>query len=120
MVKAKTTAESAVLSRSWKQQFSSALVEATPERLECARIASEALLRAITSFSNAAREEWEGDDSLICTCFCVSEATIAGAIRQNRLKTVNEVMKACRAGGGCRSCWTLIEDMIRLGGEDIA
>ncbi len=71
------------------------------------------LLSAITRYSDSVRHEWEGDEALICTCFCVSERTIDSEIQRSGLSTVKEVIKACRAGGGCRSCWPLIEDMLR-------
>ncbi len=89
------------------------LSEEGADRAHCASLASEALLSAITRYSDSVRHEWEGDEALICTCFCVSERTIETEIQRSGLSTVKEVTKACRAGGGCRSCWPLIEDMLR-------
>jgi NifU-like protein len=82
------------------------------ERNECVLLACEALVSAIRSYSDSAREEWEGDEALICTCFCVSERTIEGEIQKNHLRTIAEVTAACSAGGGCRSCYPLIEDIL--------
>ena len=81
-------------------------------RSECPVLACEALVAAIRSFSDAAREEWEGDEALICTCFCVSERTIERTIQEQGLRTIAEVTRACSAGGGCRSCYPLIEDIL--------
>lgn len=83
-----------------------------PERSECAALACEALIAAIRSYSDSARDEWEGDEALVCTCFCVSERTIERAIRDGGLRTITEVTRACSAGGGCRSCYPLIEDIM--------
>lgn len=82
------------------------------ERNECVLLACEALLSAIRSYSDSARDEWEGDEALICTCFCVSERTIEGEIQKSGLRTIAEVTAACSAGGGCRSCYPLIEDIL--------
>ena len=83
-----------------------------PERNECPALACEALIAAIRAYSDSARDEWEGDEALICTCFCVSERTIEREIRNHKLATIAEVTRACSAGGGCRSCYPLIEDIL--------
>jgi NifU-like protein len=89
------------------------LIGNVPEqRSACIALAGEALVAAIRNYSDAARDEWEGDEALICTCFCVSERTIEREIRARNLKTIAEVTAACSAGGGCRSCYPLIEDML--------
>ena len=79
---------------------------------DCQQLAREALLAAIRNYSDAARDDWQGDDPLICTCFCVSERTIQREIRDHNLKSVRQVTAACNAGGGCRSCYSLIEDLL--------
>ena len=87
---------------------------AVPEGVDarCARLASEALLDAIRDFSNAVRDDWAGDEALICTCFFVSERTIEQEIQARGLTTVAEVTRACNAGGGCGSCHLLIEEIL--------
>lgn len=81
-------------------------------QLNCAKLACNALLGAIQKYSDAARDEWNGDDPLICTCFCVSEGVIALEIQQKGLATIAEVTRACNAGGGCGSCHSLIEELL--------
>jgi NifU-like protein len=78
----------------------------------CIELACDVLLRAIREYSNATRDEWAGDEALICTCFFVSENTIEREIRQQGLTTVREVTQACNAGGGCGSCQPLIVEML--------
>ncbi len=78
----------------------------------CAALARDALLDAIREYSNAAREDWAGDEALICTCFFVSERTIEREINSRGLTTVAEVTKACNAGGGCGSCHQLIQEIL--------
>jgi NifU-like protein len=84
------------------------------ERSGCALLACEALISAIRNYSDSARDEWEGDEALICTCFCVSERTIEREIQEKRLRTIAEVTAACSAGGGCRSCYPLIDDILEV------
>lgn len=79
---------------------------------QCVGLACNALLDAIRDYSNAARDEWAGDEALICTCFFVSERTIEREIQTRGLTTVAEVTKACNAGGGCGSCHQLIQEIL--------
>jgi NifU-like protein len=87
--------------------------EALPaDRGHCATLCLEALRAALAAYHNATREEWTGDEALICTCFCVSEKTIEQVIQTRSLHTVEQVTRACHAGGGCRSCHPLIVDIL--------
>jgi NifU-like protein len=69
-------------------------------------------LAAIREFSDAAREEWGGEEALICTCFFVSERTIEREILSRGLQTVSDVTRVCSAGGGCGSCHQLIQEIL--------
>lgn len=107
----KSTADAAALCQGG-DEFAK-LGEGLPaERNECALLAVEAMLGAIQTYSGSARDVWEGDDALICTCFCVSERTIEREIQTKNLATIAEVTAACNAGGGCRSCYSLIEYLL--------
>ena len=81
-------------------------------RSDCVSLACEALIAAIQAYSNSVRDDWEGDEALICTCFGVSEGRIEREIQANRLSSIAEVTKACKAGAGCRSCYPLIQDIL--------
>lgn len=78
----------------------------------CVALVHDALLDAIREYSNAARDDWAGDEALICTCFFVSERTIEHEIQARGLTTVAEVTGACNAGGGCGSCHQLIQEIL--------
>ena len=99
-------AEAAIVTRSLSN------ISPFSEHTDCAKLACDALLTAIQKYSDAARDEWNGDDALICTCFCVSERVIETEIAQKGLTEVAEVTRACNAGGGCGSCHPLIEEML--------
>ena len=82
------------------------------DRGDCVLLASEALLKAIRTYSDSARDHWDGDDALICSCFGVSERTIESEIQNRKLTTIAQVTQACNAGAGCHSCYPLIEDIL--------
>ncbi|HKZ78721.1 MAG TPA: iron-sulfur cluster assembly scaffold protein [Pyrinomonadaceae bacterium] len=79
---------------------------------DCALLACEALLAGIKRFSDIVRDEWTGDEALVCTCFGVSEKTIENLVHRGCFQRVEEVTRACNAGAGCRSCWPLIQDIL--------
>jgi NifU-like protein len=104
-----TTAEAAVIGQKQTvlvEQLDGAGCE------KCVGLACDALLDAIREYSNAARDDWAGDEALICTCFFVSERTIEREIQVHGLTTVAEVTEACNAGAGCGSCHQLIQEIL--------
>jgi NifU-like protein len=116
----KTTGEAAVMAQ--RLESIEALLGGFDEgRADCAALAGAAFLGAVTGYSDSVRDEWNGDEALICTCFGISERTIESEIQTNGLRTIEEVTKACNAGAGCRSCYPLIEDILddqlRVNGE---
>ena len=110
-VKNTTTAEAAALAENLEAIERSLSAEAA-DRGDCVLLASEALLEAIRAYSDSARDHWDGDDALICTCFGVSEGTIENEIQTKQLDSIAAVTGACNAGAGCRSCYPLIEDIL--------
>ncbi|MBD0327687.1 MAG: iron-sulfur cluster assembly scaffold protein [Pyrinomonadaceae bacterium] len=82
------------------------------ERKLCAAMCREALRVALAQYHATRREEWTGDEALICTCFGVSEKSIERVIHTRSLRTVKQVTRACNAGGGCGSCRPLIQHIL--------
>ena len=111
-VKGKTTAEAAFLGLSPKKSVVEQFEGWPSDRDHCAALACEAMISAVKQYSDSVREEWTGDEALICTCFGVSERVIENEIKSAGLRTIAEVTKACNAGAGCRSCYSLIEDIL--------
>ncbi|MBD0326370.1 MAG: iron-sulfur cluster assembly scaffold protein [Pyrinomonadaceae bacterium] len=99
-------------SSSFENRIIEYLADVPPDKLQCVALCREALLSALANYHNATREEWTGEEALICTCFGVSEKSIEQAIRTNGLRTIEQVTRACNAGGGCHSCHPLIEDIL--------
>jgi len=110
-VRNKTTGEAAAVAEDL-ETIERGLGSSAAERGDCVLLASEALLEAIRAYSDSARDHWDGDDALICTCFGVSERTIQNEVQLKNLSTIAEVTTACNAGAGCRSCYPLIEDIL--------
>jgi NifU-like protein len=82
------------------------------DKLHCVALCCEALHEAAVHYRRATLEEWIGEEALICTCFGVSEKTIERIIHTRSLHTIEQVTRACHAGGGCGSCQPLIEDIL--------
>jgi NifU-like protein len=116
-IKGEQSGEVAALLQNPAQTVREALGEVPADRQHCLTLVCETLLTAITAYSDSMRDEWQGEEALICSCFCVSEKTIDDAIRTGGLRTIAEVTKACNAGGGCRSCYSLIEDMLETSSQ---
>ena len=102
-----TTADAAAFA-----QEPETLIGSPQNHEHCPGLACDALLAAIREYSDAARDDWAGDEALICTCFFVSERTIEREIQTRGLTTVREVTLACNAGGGCGSCHQLIQEIL--------
>ncbi|HEY0405888.1 MAG TPA: (2Fe-2S)-binding protein [Pyrinomonadaceae bacterium] len=83
-----------------------------PERRHCIALCQQALAAALDNYHETARVEWTGEEALICTCFGVSETSIERVIGSLSLRSIEQVTRACNAGGGCHSCHPLIEDIL--------
>ena len=105
------TAEAAIIGHD-RDALPRSLPALEPAREHCPKLACDALLAAIREYSDAARDDWAGDEALICTCFFVSERTIEREIAAQGLQSVAEVTRACNAGGGCGSCHQLIQEIL--------
>ncbi len=116
-VKGALAAEVGALLQSPATTLTRILGELPPGKSHCVKLVGEGFVAAIRAYSDSVRDEWHGEEALICTCFCVSEKTIETVIATLELRTVGEVTRACNAGGGCRSCHSLIEDMLASSGD---
>ncbi len=81
-------------------------------RRQCADICFEALYEAFAKYRAKQINEWNGERSLICSCFGVDEENIERTIADKNLETVEEIGKICNAGTGCGSCQPLIQEIL--------
>lgn len=88
-----------------------------PEKMHCSVMGYEALEDALKGYEDyrdldEIRAEEEKKEKIVCTCFGITENIIWDAIKQNGLKTVEEVTNYTKAGGACGKCKNLIKDII--------
>jgi NifU-like protein len=80
------------------------------EKMHCSVMGREALEKAIAHYKGVPVAEAEG--RIICECFGVTEPEIERAVRENDLKTIEEVTNYTKAGGGCGNCHEAIQEII--------
>lgn len=73
------------------------------QKMHCSVMGKEALEAAIANFRGEKVEEHK-DATVICKCFWVDEDKLRAVIKENQLKTVEEVTHYTKAGGGCGGC----------------
>ena len=93
-----------------------------PEKMHCSVMGYEALEDALKKYKadgyidlDELNEESSVDnkkEKIICTCFQITENMIWDAIKQNNLKTVEEITNYTKAGGACGKCREVIQDII--------
>lgn len=83
------------------------------QKMHCSVMGQEALEAAI--------RHWKGEPpvphaheegKLVCKCFGVTDAQIIRAIRENDLKTVEEITNFTKAGGACGDCLDEIAEIL--------
>ncbi|MFA5008954.1 MAG: Fe-S cluster assembly protein NifU [Candidatus Omnitrophota bacterium] len=83
------------------------------EKMHCSVMGMEALEAAIANYRGAPlKKEMVGEEKIICKCFSVTDQKIIRAIKENNLKTVEEVTHYTKAGGGCGKCKPQIQSLL--------
>ena len=83
------------------------------EKMHCSVMGQEALEAAIRQWKGEpAMPRTQDEGKLVCKCFNVTDQTIIRAIRENHLKTVDDVTAFTKAGGGCGECRDEIAEII--------
>jgi len=84
------------------------------EKMHCSVMGMEALEAAIANYRGApAEKKTVGEERIVCKCFGVTDKKIIRAIKENNLKTVDEVTNYTKAGGGCGKCKPEIEKLLK-------
>lgn len=84
------------------------------EKMHCSVMGMEALEAAIANYRGAPLEKHTiGEEKIICKCFSVTDKKIIRAIKENNLKTVEQVTNYTKAGGGCGKCKPEIEKLLK-------
>lgn len=87
-----------------------------PEKMHCSVMGHEALEDALKNYYHDDNmfddKDSQTTDKIVCTCFNVTEKQIWNAIKENNLKTLEEVTNYTKAGGACGRCKNAIQDII--------
>jgi NifU-like protein len=110
MIKGKTVEEASKITNQDIVAYLGGLPE---EKMHCSVMGHEALTLAVAKLKGESiPTELDTEGEIICRCFGVTDALIRKVIRENHLKTVEEVTNYTKAGGACGSCIPRIEDII--------
>ena len=110
MIKGMTVDEALKLTN---KDIANALGGLPKQKMHCSVMGQEALEAAI--------RQWKGEPpvphaheegKLVCKCFGVTDAQIIRAIRENNLKTVEEITNYTKAGGACGECLDEIGEIL--------
>ncbi|MEG6551544.1 Fe-S cluster assembly protein NifU [Desulfocurvibacter africanus] len=109
LVKGKTVEEARALTNKDIAGFLGGLPK---EKMHCSVMGQEALEAALKNYWGEKYVAPTGEGELICHCFGVTDEQIRRAIRENDLKTAEEVTQFTKAGGGCGECILDIERLL--------
>jgi len=80
------------------------------EKMHCSVMGRDALEKAVANYRGEAEKKVEGE--IVCECFGVTDLEIKRAVRENSLKTIEDVTHYVKAGGGCEGCHEKIQEII--------
>jgi NifU-like protein len=80
------------------------------QKMHCSVMGRDALEKAISNYRGEAEKKVEGE--IVCECFGVTDIEIERAVRENNLKSIEDVTNFVKAGGGCESCHDKIQKII--------
>lgn len=80
------------------------------EKMHCSVLGEQALAAAIANYQGLTLPKTQGE--IVCECFGVTDKEIERVIRENGMKTREEVTNYTKAGGGCETCHDKIEALL--------
>ncbi len=93
------------------KQIVDALGGLPPEKMHCSVMGHEALEAAIADYY---KEDisLHTDANIVCNCFDISKSFLETEIKNNNLKTLEDVMNYTKAGGACGRCRGKIQEIL--------
>jgi NifU-like protein len=80
------------------------------EKMHCSVMGRDALEKAIDYYRGETEKKQEGN--IVCECFGVTDLEIERTVRENNLRTIEDVTDYIKAGGGCGQCHEQIQEII--------
>jgi NifU-like protein len=80
------------------------------EKMHCSVMGRDALEQAISHYRGEVKKKIEGE--IVCECFGVTDREIERAVKENSLRTIEDVTNYVKAGGGCGNCHDRIQEII--------
>lgn len=115
LIKGKTVEEALNVTNKDIAEYLGGLPE---QKMHCSVMGREALEAAVDNYRSGGTEKHELEGKVVCTCFGVTESEIERVVKENNLKTVDDVTHYCKAGGGCGGCKGEIEKIIQRVRQD--
>ncbi|MBR5734448.1 MAG: Fe-S cluster assembly protein NifU [Desulfovibrionaceae bacterium] len=81
-------------------------------KMHCSVMGEEALDAALRNWRGEPAVPHTHEGTIVCKCFAVTDTQIRTAIRENGLKTVEDVTNFTKAGGGCTECHDTIQGIL--------
>jgi len=111
MIKGKTIEEASKITNKDIADYLGGLPD---EKMHCSVMGREALEQALANYlGKPIKKEIIGEEKVICKCFEVTDKKIIRVIKENNLKTVEDVTNYTKAGGGCGKCKSEIEQLLK-------
>lgn len=82
------------------------------QKVHCSVMGREALEAAIYNYRTGKKWDKELEGDVVCHCFGVTDKEIEKAVRENNIRTLEELTNTCKAGGGCGNCLPDIEKIM--------
>ncbi|RJQ14886.1 MAG: Fe-S cluster assembly protein NifU [Nitrospiraceae bacterium] len=82
------------------------------EKMHCSVMGREALEAAVANYRGEKPPEAE-EGEIVCQCYGITDKKLMRVIRENNLRTAEDVTNFTKAGGGCGGCIPEIEKILK-------
>lgn len=83
------------------------------QKVHCSVMGREALEAAIYNYRTGKKWDKSIEGEVVCHCFGVTDKEIEKAVRENDIRTLEDLTNTCKAGGGCGNCLPDIEKIMQ-------